>query len=326
MNVGEGIRQVRKDKKLTLRKLAELTGFSHPYLSQIETGSLKKDPPPETLRKIAEALEIPASQLLRKAGYLTDDEVDEGQRIRLGGLERYLSNLTGIVMVTLLNKRKDEEFQKKMTESNSVLDTLDKHIGGLSPLLSSPYRDLYEDLFKKQKEPKEVAHIIMDDLDSAPGAFNVEMERLKNVVDPNTQVHPDGTESIYPLGTGYKEEVKTLSEAFGFNNWMSEVTHNERGENGLVSWKNYSFPINNIYHHLTDPLNHKYYRMFTLSLEDRKNIIELIDAYMLRKKINDNNKDFIIPALTKEPEVINEWEERRKRFQSTVPQDDIREE
>ncbi|EEM57728.1 MULTISPECIES: helix-turn-helix domain-containing protein [Bacillus cereus group] len=87
IELGEYIRKVRKEKKLSLRKAAELTGVSHPYLSQLETGSNKK-PSIEILEKLALGLDLHNNYLTYLAGYykmphieydenLTDEEKEE---------------------------------------------------------------------------------------------------------------------------------------------------------------------------------------------------------------------------------------------------------
>lgn len=63
------------DKKLSLRKAAEITGISHPYLSQLETGSHTK-PSVEILDKLAEGLGIHGNYLSYLAGYLSIPRVE----------------------------------------------------------------------------------------------------------------------------------------------------------------------------------------------------------------------------------------------------------
>jgi len=58
MNV---IKQIRKEKHISLEKLAELSGLSRSYLWLIESGKAK--PSEESVRKLALALEIPESQV-----------------------------------------------------------------------------------------------------------------------------------------------------------------------------------------------------------------------------------------------------------------------
>lgn len=70
---GEKLRKLRKEKGLTIRKLGELSGVAHSYLSQVETGK-RGIPKVETLEKIAAGLNISSIDLLVQAGYLDPDE------------------------------------------------------------------------------------------------------------------------------------------------------------------------------------------------------------------------------------------------------------
>ena len=60
--LGEHIRNMRKEKKLTLTDFARITDLSPGYISQIERGLA--DPSLTSLEKIADALDIPAMLLL----------------------------------------------------------------------------------------------------------------------------------------------------------------------------------------------------------------------------------------------------------------------
>ncbi|WP_134702716.1 helix-turn-helix domain-containing protein [Ammoniphilus sp. YIM 78166] len=66
---GAYLRESRKQKKLSIRKVERLSGVSNAYISQIETGN-RGIPSPEVLRKIAEPLGITYEELLEKAGYV----------------------------------------------------------------------------------------------------------------------------------------------------------------------------------------------------------------------------------------------------------------
>src|SRR5213080_3229234 len=74
-DLGEFIRDQRRNARLSLRKLSELAGISNPYLSQIERGLRK--PSAEILQAIARALQISSETLYVRAGILderTDDQ------------------------------------------------------------------------------------------------------------------------------------------------------------------------------------------------------------------------------------------------------------
>lgn len=74
-DVGSFIREQRERSSLSIRKLAELTGVSNPYLSQIERGIRK--PSAEILRSIAGALSIRTETLYEKAGLLDINETPD---------------------------------------------------------------------------------------------------------------------------------------------------------------------------------------------------------------------------------------------------------
>ena len=72
-DLGEFIRDQRRNARLSLRKLSERAGISNPYLSQIERGLRK--PSAEILQSIARGLRISAETLYVRAGIL--DERDD---------------------------------------------------------------------------------------------------------------------------------------------------------------------------------------------------------------------------------------------------------
>ena len=61
ISLGQNIRNIRKDKRLSLTQLAQLTGVSTSALSTIETAS--RDPRASTLFRIAKALRVPIADL-----------------------------------------------------------------------------------------------------------------------------------------------------------------------------------------------------------------------------------------------------------------------
>lgn len=72
-DLGDHIREQRRQAELSMRKLADLAGVSNPYLSQIERGL--KRPSAEILQQIARALQVSAESLYVRAGIL-DSERD----------------------------------------------------------------------------------------------------------------------------------------------------------------------------------------------------------------------------------------------------------
>ena len=70
--MGELIADRRRAAELTLRQLAELTGVSNPYLSQIERGLRR--PSAEVLQQLSKALRVSAESLYVRAGILDPDD------------------------------------------------------------------------------------------------------------------------------------------------------------------------------------------------------------------------------------------------------------
>ena len=64
---GAKLRALRQERGLTLRALAEAAGVDFTYLSKIENDRLDYSPGVETIRDLAEALEVDAMELLQLA-------------------------------------------------------------------------------------------------------------------------------------------------------------------------------------------------------------------------------------------------------------------
>lgn len=71
-SLGDYLREQRVKSQLSLRQLAEQTGVSNPYLSQIERGLRR--PSAEVLQQLAKALRVSAESLYVQAGILNPDD------------------------------------------------------------------------------------------------------------------------------------------------------------------------------------------------------------------------------------------------------------
>jgi transcriptional regulator with XRE-family HTH domain len=71
-DIGEFIRDLRHNAKISLRELAERAGVSNPSLSQIERGLRK--PSAEVLAQIAGALRISTPLMYLRAGLLNEKD------------------------------------------------------------------------------------------------------------------------------------------------------------------------------------------------------------------------------------------------------------
>lgn len=70
---GSKLRELRRQKEMTLRQLAELAGVDYTYLSKVETEKLPYTPSAETIRAIARALGIDQMELLTLANKLPEE-------------------------------------------------------------------------------------------------------------------------------------------------------------------------------------------------------------------------------------------------------------
>jgi transcriptional regulator with XRE-family HTH domain len=73
--MGEFIRRQRELQQLSMRQLANLSGISNPYLSQIERGL--REPSEKVLDAIAENLELSAEALSEHGRRAEEQEEDE---------------------------------------------------------------------------------------------------------------------------------------------------------------------------------------------------------------------------------------------------------
>jgi transcriptional regulator with XRE-family HTH domain len=83
-DLGGFIRDQRRNARLSLRKLSDLSGISNPYLSQIERGLRK--PSAEILQSIARGLRISAETLYVRAGILDEREGDDSGTDPIGAI------------------------------------------------------------------------------------------------------------------------------------------------------------------------------------------------------------------------------------------------
>ena len=98
-NIGERIRQLRKEKGFTQKQLGDLCSMADSAIRRYESG--RQNPKKETLQKIASALGVLPGDLLQDGFYPTSQEIDAMKRgaasvtdeRRLEIEEKRLSNL-----------------------------------------------------------------------------------------------------------------------------------------------------------------------------------------------------------------------------------------
>ncbi len=100
-NLGDYLREQRKNAKLSVRQLSEVAGISNPYLSQIERGV--KKPSAEILQALAKGLSISAETLYIQAGLLDPDESSASERLSTRELLMVDPRLTNRQRQTLID-------------------------------------------------------------------------------------------------------------------------------------------------------------------------------------------------------------------------------
>jgi len=87
LNLGNKIRNLRKQRVLTLQEVSDLTGLSKPLLSQIENNIAA--PPIATLIKISTALGVKISHFFRDQNM--DDRIVVVKKMNAMGLKNYFT-------------------------------------------------------------------------------------------------------------------------------------------------------------------------------------------------------------------------------------------
>lgn len=73
---GERVRRLRRRKGWTQEELAERAEIDRRYVGRLETGEVD-DPEPDTVKKLAKALEVPASYFSELLGWVPSDEATD---------------------------------------------------------------------------------------------------------------------------------------------------------------------------------------------------------------------------------------------------------
>jgi transcriptional regulator with XRE-family HTH domain len=102
--LGKRFRDLRKQKRLTLARMAKMTGRSVSLLSQIETG--KVNPSFSSMQIIADALDVPLSQLM-----LQDEAVGENGHGLMKSRDRKVLTTRGRVEHQLLSRSLSPSFE-----------------------------------------------------------------------------------------------------------------------------------------------------------------------------------------------------------------------
>lgn len=177
-NIGDYIKSVRKEKKITSRKLAELSQVSQAYISQLETGK-HSSPSPEVLEKIATALDIPHFDLMKEAGYLKEDEIDVLLTKRQALSEDFMRKKKNVTPLA-------EEYRSLKSENHLLeLEIKDNFFSITDPLTEEEKTLLIQknkDLVEKNKLRMNDISVELNNFMDETGLFNIEINQINNSV------------------------------------------------------------------------------------------------------------------------------------------------
>lgn len=120
---GKYLRSLRKKKGLTLVELANITGVSNPYISQIENGKFL--PSPDILEKLAKGLKVSSVNLMLQSGHLGKDAAKE---VHSKGLKNYLEEMVEDLTRTYesIDDTSSEELKEKKKKIEPLLRDIKK--------------------------------------------------------------------------------------------------------------------------------------------------------------------------------------------------------
>ncbi len=151
---GGQIREMRKEKNISLKELAQKAGVSVSYLSEIERDH--KKPSLKTIEKLSDALNIPSKDFVQKgesgSESMNGQCIHLGQRIRLnreekGMLQKDLSNLTGLSLSYICEIEKGNVFPSvnALNKIASALEIPVKNLMGSPGSLGERLRNIREE-------------------------------------------------------------------------------------------------------------------------------------------------------------------------------------
>ncbi|MGB9808654.1 MAG: helix-turn-helix domain-containing protein [Caldanaerobacter sp.] len=135
MKLGELIKKFREENKMSLREFAKKAGLSHSYINNLENGIDPRSgkevmPTIETLKKIAQAMNMELNDLLKQIGYIKAEKSREWQpqltekdkKDIAKTLEEWMKDLTSAEGLAFFNGEPvDEETKEYLKDSFEMI-------------------------------------------------------------------------------------------------------------------------------------------------------------------------------------------------------------
>lgn len=166
-NLGKMLRELLKERSLSMRKLSELTEIDTATISRIING--KRKATPEHLRKFSESLSVPIAKLFIATGYDIEqkqEKLDSDIHISVDSIQRFLEssniNINNFTIKSVEQKLANyEKYVQteagKVTVLNSFGEKLQK-VGSIGPFINH-LKDMYEKFRLMKGTPGELALI-----------------------------------------------------------------------------------------------------------------------------------------------------------------------
>jgi HTH-type transcriptional regulator, competence development regulator len=157
--LGRKLKEIRKEKKITLLDLKAKTGYSDSYLSQIENG-YKDLPKPALLRKLAIGLDVSPIYLMNLAGY-SDSYIEmENDLVKNSGNNtRYPNEMRDITVTLPCTEEIKTEFGDPAIKQLSD-DELRRRVFDLHDLLNMEIDLYYKNASLTDEKRKKVRTIL----------------------------------------------------------------------------------------------------------------------------------------------------------------------
>ncbi|MGX2961285.1 helix-turn-helix domain-containing protein [Peribacillus sp. JNUCC 23] len=166
-NLGFVLKELLKERSLSMRKLSELTEIDTATISRIING--KRKATPEHLRKFADILNVPITELFVAAGYDIEqrqEKLDSDIHISVDSIQKFLEssdiNINNFTITSVEQKLANYEQytqteEGKETILNSFEEKLQK-VGSIGPFINH-LKNMYEKFSMMKGTPGELVII-----------------------------------------------------------------------------------------------------------------------------------------------------------------------
>ncbi|WP_028392582.1 helix-turn-helix domain-containing protein [Bacillus cihuensis] len=166
-NLGYVLKELLKERSLSMRKLSELTEIDTATISRIING--KRKATPEHLRKFADILNVPITELFVAAGYDIEqrqEKLDSDIHISVDSIQKFLEssdiNINNFTITSVEQKLANYEQytqteEGKETILNSFEEKLQK-VGSIGPFINH-LKNMYEKFRMMKGTPGELVII-----------------------------------------------------------------------------------------------------------------------------------------------------------------------